>query len=389
MRYLFTTIPGTSYMLPLVPLAHAALAAGHEVLVVTADPGLRIANQAGLQTVAVDVDAARPYEELVRRATDSPLVEEVPSPELVSYVAAAFGEVGARMVDRVIDTAKGWGADAVVYPANHAGGLLAARAAGLPAVLHGIGTPRATFGPALGYLAPVAERLGVTALREADISVDLCPPSLETPHPRAELPHTLPMRYSSYNGGTELPAWLFRPARRPRVAVTLGSLAGVYGDGTLLREVVLGTADLGIELVVTTGGAKLPALTSPAHDHVRLVDWVPLNSLLSTCDGIVHHGGMGTTYAAFEAGVPQLVIPLTGPESAANGRVVVARGAGTMLGTSGSGAVTAATTESAVRDLLEHPAYRKASREIAVEMREMPTPSSVIGRLSSLIENMA
>ncbi|MFF9852780.1 nucleotide disphospho-sugar-binding domain-containing protein [Streptomyces litmocidini] len=389
MRYLFTTIPGTSYMLPLVPLAHAALAAGHEVLVVTGGPALRIANEAGLQTVAVDADAAQPYEELVRRATESPLTEEVPSPELVSYVASVFGEVGARMVDRLVDTAKAWGTDAVVYPANHVGGLLAARAAGLPAVLHGIGTPRATFGPALGYLAPVAERLGVTGMREADISVDLCPPSLEPPHPRAELPHTLPMRYTPYNGGTELPAWLLRPAGRPRVAVTLGSLAGVYGDGALLREIVLGTAELGVELVVTTGGADLPALASLPHDHVRLESWVPLNALLSTCDAIIHHGGMGTTYAAFDAGVPQLVIPLTGPESAANGRVAAARGAGTVLGTSGSAGVTAANVGSAVGNLLKDPAYRKASREVAVEMREMPTPSSVIGRLTSLIEDKA
>ncbi|MEU1185461.1 nucleotide disphospho-sugar-binding domain-containing protein [Streptomyces sp. NPDC005820] len=376
-------------MLPLVPLAHAALAAGHEVLVVAGDPALRVANHAGLQTVAADPEAAAPYEELVRRATEAPMAEERPSEELVAYVASVFGEVGARMVDHLVGTAKAWGADALVYPANHVGGLLAARAVGIPAILHGIGTPRATFGPALGYAAPVAERLGVKGLVEADVSVDLCPPSLVPPHPRAVVPHTLPMRYTPYNGGTELPAWLLEPAGRPRVAVTLGSLSAVYGDGALLREIVLGTADLGIELVVTTGGAQLPALDSLPLEHVRLEDWVPLNALLATCAGIVHHGGMGTTYAAFDAAVPQLVIPLTGPESAANGRVAEARGAGTVLGAPGSQPVTAAAVGRAVGGLLRDPAFAKASREVSLEMREMPAPSSVIGRLTALIGEMS
>jgi glycosyltransferase len=385
MRYLFTTIPGPSHMLPLVPLAHAARAAGHDVLVATSGPALRLASAAGLPSVAVDDgEAVRPYEKLRRRATEISVLAERSDAEFGSFVASVFGEVGTLMADGLVDAAKRWGADVVVYPPPHVAGLLAARAIGVPAVLHGLGTPRATFGPALAHLAPVTRRMGVAELREADVELNLSPPSLETPHPRASADHRLDLRYCPYNGGAELPGWVLQRGSRPRVVATLGSLPELYGQGALLREIVLGTEDLEIDLILTTAGTELSALPSPLPKRVTCVDWVPMRALLDTCDAVLHHGGLGTMYAALDAEVPQLSAPMP-HDSVVNAQIAAARGVGSILEMS---AITAATVAPAVRDLLANPTYRQASREVAAEIRAMPAPGVVIDQLTELVADI-
>jgi glycosyltransferase len=387
MRYLFTTIPGVSHMLPLVPLAHAASAAGHDVLVAATGSARTTAASAGLHTVATDDGrSVRPYDDLVRRFTETDVSWSLTPGEVIEHVAGVFADVAEGMVDGLIDVARTWNADAVVYPPPAVAGLLAARAAGIPAVLHGIGTRRPTFRPALDRLTPVAERLGVAAPAEAEVEIDLSPASLETIHQDAPQQggagHTLPMRYAPYTGGAELPDWALRRGEKPRIAVTLGSMRVFYSNGEGLRDILKGTEELEVEVVLTTGGAELAALPSPLPGHVRTVDWMPLRALLATCDAIVHHGGMGTIYAAFDAGVPQLGVPMAHDDGWANAQVPVARGAGLMLeGRTATGADIAA----AVRELLGEPRYRLASREVAAEMRAMPTPAEVVGRLSGLL----
>lgn len=393
MRYLFTTIPGASHMLPMVPLAHAARAAGHDVLVATSGPALAVAAEAGLHAVAVDDGGAvRPYEELGHRITAVAMGRERPDKEFsdadfIAYVGTVFARVGELLLDGLVEVAKSWDAQAVVYCAPHVAGLVAARAVGVPAVLHGIGTPRPTFAPALRNLAPAAARHGVVEVRDADVELDLSPPSLEritqdAPLRTGDIP-TLPMRYCPYNGGAVLPPWSLARGARPRVLATLGSIPAIYGDGDVLREIVLGTAELDVELVLTTAGAAVPALSGGVPDHVRLVDWVPLRALLGSCDAIIHHGGMGTMYAAFDAGVPQMSLTLP-DDSLANARIAAGRGAGTMLPMSDA---TAGATAEAVRELLTDPSYRRASQEVAAEMRRMPPPSVVIDQLTTRLSS--
>jgi glycosyltransferase len=386
MRYLFTTIPGASHMLPLVPLAHAALAAGHDVLVAANGSARTTAASAGLHTVATDDRSELVYDDLVRRFTETDVSWNLSPGEVIEHVAGVFAEVAEGMIDGLVDAARTWGADAVVYPPPAVAGLVAARATGVPAVLHGIGTRRPTFGPALRNLAPVAGRLGVTDPGEAEVEIDLSPASLETIHQdtphQGGAGHTLPMRYAPYTGGAELPDWALRRGDRPRIAVTLGSLRIFYSDGAHLRDIIKGTEELDVEVVLTTGGAELTALPSPLPAHVRTVEWMPLRALLATCDAIVHHGGMGTMYAAFDAGVPQLGVPMAHDDGWANAQVPVARGAGLMLeGRTATGADIAA----ALRELLGEPGYRKASQEVAAEMRTMPTPADTVRRLPGLL----
>ena len=337
MRYLFTTTPSVSFMLPLVPLAQAALAAGHEVLVASGGPACDTAARAGLHAVRVGDDRAlAPYAALARRVSSPEFRQNPPGPEFVTEVAAAFGEVSARLLDGLVDVVDDWQPDAVFYPSNHVAGLVAARSGGAVAVNHGIGTPRPTFVPALRHLEVSARRYrpggpGETGADEADVFIDVSPASLGAPHGRPDTESTVLMRYRPYQGGAVFPRTPASGGDRPRVVATFGSLPAMYGSGELLRSVVRATRALGVELVLAAGDADLTALEGESTGHVTRVGWTPLSTLLRSEDVLIHHGGLGSTYSALDRGVPQLTIPLTGPESTANGRVVAERGAGLLV----------------------------------------------------------
>ena len=294
------------------------------------------------------------------------------------------------MADGLIEVARAWRPDVVVYPPPHVAGLLKRRAS--PASRRcctASGRPGPTFKPALDRLAPVAARFGVSDLPEAEIELDLSPPSLE--RITQDVPgagssrQVLAMRYLHHNGGAASPLAAGQAAGRAR-----GGDAGVdpghlrprrspvpdhHGRGGVPRG--RGRRHDG------RGGASRAA--DPVAGSVRFVDWVPLRTLLGTCDAVVHHGGLGTMYAAFDAGIPQLAA-LEGPgDSAPNARIAAARRAGIARPMAGA---TADGVGSALRELFDDPAYARASREVADEMRDMAPPSTVIGDLTAFVTRL-
>ncbi|MGY1456685.1 glycosyltransferase [Streptomyces sp. SS8] len=388
MRYLFTSMPVSSHLMPLVPLAHAAQAAGHEVLVATCGPAERTAVAAGLVTAEAGAarQARQAYDDLLRMLERAEAGSAPDDATSLAVHGRAFGEVGARMLDDLVDIARAWGADAVVYPGIHSAALVAARAAGVPAVLHGYGTPLPTFGPALEYLAPHAAKAGVEKVTEAEIEIDVLPPSLanftDVPTDIGRPAHRLAMRYGCFNNGGTLPRWAMRRSDVPRVVATCGSSAAMTREGALYRDIVLATRELGAELVLLTADADLPKLPSTLPPHVRPERWLPLRALLDHCDAIVHHGGSGTVLSSFAAGVPQVSLPMPGTVNVSNARTVAARGAGPTLDIDASGpeAVAGALTE-----VLRDPAPRRAAQEVAEEMAAMPSPAAVVDRISELL----
>jgi len=61
-------------------------------------------------------------------------------------------------------------------------------------------------------------------------------------------------------------------------------------------------------LMLTQFPEQLPK-TLPAG--VRLESYVPLGELLPHCSLLVHHGGIGTTARGLQAGIPQIIVPLS------------------------------------------------------------------------------
>jgi glycosyltransferase len=366
-------------------LAQAAQAAGHDVLAAVSGPALATAADAGLFAVATDDgEARRNYEKLADMLAEGGSGMEIGGEQMARYVGSVFADTSTAMMDGLLETARTWQPDIVVYTPPTVAGLVTARVLGVPAVMHGLGTPLPTPPGALAGFAAQAERLGVPDLTKEvrDVEIDVSPPSLDAygpPGPPVQRRSVLPMRFTAYTGGAHLPDWLLRRGPRPRVVVTLGSFTRWFGDGGLMREVVLGTRDLGVDLVVATAGADLPALPNPLPEHVTLVEWVPMRALLAVSDAIIHHGGLGTMYASFAAGIPQLVLPAAAGPALANARTVAARGAGAIVEMDKA---VPATLKPAVEEVLANPAYRQASQEVATEMAAMPTPARVVDQLT-------
>src|SRR5438067_1491732 len=113
----------------------------------------------------------------------------------------------------------------------------------------------------------------------------------------------------------------------PPIAFTLGT--GMTHAAVFFRTAVAACATLGARgLLLTKYPDVIPARLPP---RVRHCAFAPFRQLLPLCGAVVHHGGVGTTAAALEAGCPQLVLPLAWdhPDNAAR---VAALGAGLALG---------------------------------------------------------
>ncbi|RPK83962.1 MULTISPECIES: glycosyltransferase [Streptomyces] len=386
MRFLFTTTPGFSHTVPLVPLAHAARLAGHQVLFAAGGPALRAAAHAGLSAVdaAPGTDVTAPYIALASSGSEPGLSVG----EVMNRVFGAFGEIGDLMLPGLVRIARDWQADVVLYPPMLPAGILAARAAGSLAVVHGIGLRHPLFPLPSDVVPPVVAEAGVTSLPlHPDVELSLGPESLEKINPTAPTGETLhrllDLRPSTYNGGGQVPAWALTRPERPRVLVTMGSVpTHNNSQGELLGRIIRGTERLDAEIVVTTGGSDLPALLGELPERVRLVeDFLPLSAVLPSCAAAVHHGGMSTMFAALTAGVPQLIVPTTKGDARSNGVVLEQRGAGTVLDPA---ECTADAVGDAIGALLSEPSFRAVSQDVSTELAAMPDPGVVVDRLAAL-----
>ncbi|MFD9975226.1 nucleotide disphospho-sugar-binding domain-containing protein [Streptomyces sp. NPDC059017] len=370
MRVLFVNSPGLGHIFPSVPLAHALTAAGHDVLYAQGGDVEAVA-AAGVNVV--DVTPGLDYATVFRPEEIDFSVDGGDK-----FVAALFARVSGVTADRVVEVARGWSADLIVHSPLQGAGPLAAGALGVPAV--SLVTGPADSAPRIdGLLRDHMKehylRHGVTPEPPPGFRLNSMPPSLRELLPdRVRADDDVPVRHVPFNGNGELPGWLLEPPRRPRIAVTLGSIAGLWGGLAVLAPLVAAAAGTDAEFVVTLGGGD-PSLLGDLPPNVRTVDWLSLGPLLSTCRGLIHHGGSGTSAVAMTAGVPQCVMPLS-PDQKDNESAVVARGIA--IGTS---AETVGQEE--FRALLEDEGLRAAAVEVREETAAMPSPAALVRRLES------
>jgi rhamnosyltransferase subunit B len=141
-----------------------------------------------------------------------------------------------------------------------------------------------------------------------DLVIGLFPPWYAEPQP--DWPPQIRLAgFGRYDGGkAELPddVRAFCQAGPPPVAFTLGT--GMAHAAEFFRTAVAACASAGARGILLT---KYPELVpAPLPPTVRHCAFAPFRQLLPLCGAVVHHGGVGTTAAALEAGCPQLVLPL-------------------------------------------------------------------------------
>ncbi|MFJ8624348.1 nucleotide disphospho-sugar-binding domain-containing protein [Kitasatospora sp. NPDC093550] len=368
MRILFTGPAAAGHLFPMVPTAQALRAAGHEVLFACGQP-LDQLRSAGFPVVEIgDGRVLREMFEEHQGGRIEYVTEDKSQEEIFDTAAAIFAYASRPAVDDLLAAATGWGADLIVHDSFHAAPPLVAGLLKIPSVVH-------NFGVSAGL--PMVDRLAghVTDLYERHGLTGPATTAALNVGPLGGDPDGLPMRYVPYNGGGVVPTEFLRPADRPRVVVTLGTVLAELDGVRAVVRLVEAAAEVDADFLLAVGGADLAPLgTLPAN--VRGLPWVPLNELLGRADALVHHGGSGTMLTALQAGLPQLLLP-QGADHFANAEAMTASGAAL---SSTSDAVDTALLDR----LLTDPDLREAAQRVRAENDALPTPAALVPALEAL-----
>ena len=420
MRVLFTINPDKSIFLSMVPLAWALRTAGHEVRFASQPGFADTITQAGLTAVPVgrDGDFFRILEkaagvtpemlEETRVGLPTPYDAAVREPADLTWEAmkAGYGHRvahwhrldGFPMIAGLVDFARQWQPDLMLWEPLTYAGAIAAKACGaaharLMWSIDVFGVARDRYlrlkdqQPAGEREDPLADWLGSYGRKygfdytedmvTGQFTIDQLPDSLRM---EADL-HYLPMRYVAYGGPAVVPRWLWEKPQRPRVALTLGITATNQFAGYIVnvQDILDSLADLDIEIVATIAEAEQHRLTRvPAN--TRMVSYVPLHALVPTCSVVINHTGPGTFLTTALHGVPQLNMPwdFDEPELA---RRAAQQGATIDIR---ADRATGPAVREALQRLLTEPTFTNRARSLRDEIHALPSPNQLVPQLEEL-----
>lgn len=374
MKMVFTSPPSYGHLYPVLPLAVACARAGHDVTVATGAPFL---DRLPLPTVASLPPAVRLAAlraDTLRRHPGLPLST---LDGILRFGGHMFGETLPRVVTPVLlDVFATRRPDLVVYECNDIGAAVAANLLGIRAVPFGVGPHTRLFQH--WHRIAVADQRHRWPGAAPDLAaypdgyLDPFPAAIYGPEPLP--PNRLPVRTAAWSEPVPLPGPLTTPRTRPRVYVTLGTMA--FGAVDVLRHAVLEAAAHEVDVLVAVGPEGDPALLGELPANVHPARFVPQGDVLKHVDLVVHHGGAGTVLGALEHGLPQLVLP-QGADQPLNARLVEGAGVGHALTNDERtpGAIT-----NAVGALLADGPERVAAKRMAGEIAAMPAPAAVAAR---------
>lgn len=387
MRILFTTWAWPSHYFPMVPLAWALTAAGHDVRVATPPALTGLVVESGLMSVEVGEDVN--FVDLVAKVMNFQAPEGGGSAEEWEELRKSrgaqslgmFAAVADAMVDDLIEFAEKWQPDLIVYDATTYAGPIAAAKIKRPAVRH-------LFGPDMMWrarpfesaiLQPVFSRLGLDDVDTiGTLSVDPCPPSLQIP----TTPNLQTMRYAPYNGSGSMPRWLLDPPdpSRPRICLTSGTSIPSFGRQMMfIPEAADALSGADVEVIVAISARHRDVLgTLP--DGIRVVESLPLRLLLPTCAAVIHHGGAGTSLTSLLNGLPQLVIAQL-PDQMFTAGQLAATGAARQLMRE---ELTPDRLSAELKMLIDDPSCRAAAEGVRAEMLAQPRVTDAVKVLEDL-----
>ena len=390
MRLLLVTWAWPSHLNALVPFAWAARLHGHEVLLVSQPELAAELDRTGLPwaVVGTDVDAAAmvagyafPRPQDAPAPTSSPAGKGGRGPRAMEM----FIRLASAMTGPLIELARQWQPDAVVFEPTALAGPIAAAALGIPAIRHLYGTDlmyraRAVLPEALAELTSAN---GVGLVNPLGVAtIDPTPQSLQLPTDYRRLG----VRHVAYNGMTRQPTRPAPRSGRPRVCVTWGhTMAKLAPDrflaGDVVRALMSGTGPKPEVVLAVTSAQR--SLLGEIPDDVPVFLDRPIDQVFVGCDAVVAHGGAGTVLTAAGHGLPQLLIPQL-PDHAGHAARVLVGGVGEVLTV--DEASPSHIREHVVR-VLDGPA-REAARRLAVGMTADRSPAEVVTEVTDLIRTV-
>ncbi len=384
MRLLFTTTAGAGHFHPLVPLAHAAAAVGHEVAV-AASPSLRPSvDAAGLPFFPAGFDRRGvPLDELF------PWMRSLSGPDLGAFVGVEIriNTEARQMVPDLLRIAQEWTPDLIVRESSEYGGCVAAEALGLPHASVRTAYTTSSYGQrrlvaaALSALRATydlpADPDGVSPFRYLHLAFE--PPGFwPADEPRAPTAHLLRPAVWDRLGGAQLPPWAASLPPRPTVCATLGTF--MNRSTAVFTTILEGLRDEPLTLILTIGRDQDPTQFGPQPENVHIERYIPLSLLLPHCALVVHHAGFSTTVTTLLHGLPMVLIPL-GADQPLNARQCAALGVGRVIGPAER---TAAAVWDAARTVHGEPSYHRRAEQVRDGMVALPGTDHAVALLEQL-----
>lgn len=381
MKVLVASTAGSGHFEPLVPVARACVAAGHEVRVAAPASFAATVAKTGLEHLPFD-DAPPDQLRAVFAALPpldgaSPADIDAGNTTVVREVFARLDAGSALAALRAAMTR--WRPDVVLREQAELGSYLAAEAAAVPHVQ--MNTSLSSFVDLPGLveepLVALGAGPGLPGLRAAP-RITLLPASLDG----VSVSQTGPLervRVEQPTGGTPpLPDW-WDGRTDPLVYVTFGTVAASLGlFPELYRRVVDAVADVPTRVLLTTGEAGDPDALGTLPRNVHVERFWPQREVMPHVSAMVAHGGLSTTLLALSAGVPMLLLPLFADQFFNADRVeqvgagVVARGGPT---------TGAARLPDLLDRLLDNASLRAGAAAVAEEIAGHPPVSRAVALL--------
>jgi UDP:flavonoid glycosyltransferase YjiC (YdhE family) len=377
MKLLFSTRPAYGHMYPLMPLAEAARAAGHEVVFATCGEFVPKLERLGYRTETVGISIDDGLEQFM--AAGGTLAGSDGQRTNLDAAGEIFVSiVGRRTAKDLLPVLRRERPDIVVYEQYEFGAPVAAGVAGIEAICLGI-SPQLPLDARRRVLGPRVERLwaehGVADapfdVATGNVYLDIFPSAMQEPSFTSD-PARIPMQPIPWaEPGFDVPAWVTL-SERPVIYLTLGT---VVATDEVLRPAIDGLASLDAEVLVTLGSAAGAEL-GPLPANVRVETFVDQARLMPYVDLVVHHGGSGTVLGALVNGVPQVLTP-RGADQFLNGDIVARAGLAEVLL---PGEATAEAVAAAAQRALTEP-NRSAIDAARDEIAGLPTPVDVMARI--------
>lgn len=380
-------------------LAWACRAAGHEVRVAGQPAIVEAVIGTGMTAVSVGghynimagfADTKKAGADLARKWN---LKEGEPLPagarqEFLALAMVKHIKAAEDMIGDLVAFARWWRPDIVISDPLVYAAPPAAAAAGAPLVryllgpdiarrsclpgngISGADDPRARW-PA--ELVELYAQYGLTVQDDVAVcTLDTCPDSLQIPG----VSHRVPVRYVPYSGPGAVPPWLLEPAGRPRVCVTWGfGTTTVLGqEAFLVPRILAGLRELSADVIIAVQPADRERL-GEVPSGMRVVEAMPLDIILPTCDAIVHHSGSGTALTAAYYGLPQVTVPQFGDQALVSEQL-------SRIGAAIQADISAVTAAASAALFSDGP--RQAARRLQQEIFAQPTPAETVHVLEQL-----
>ncbi|GAB3403441.1 glycosyltransferase [Flindersiella endophytica] len=395
MKVLFTTTAGAGHFHPLVPIARAVVAAGHQVAVACPASYRPTVEAAGFPTFAAGRDDASDPEVagLYARLFELPLDDPASSDAGNGLAIRIFSGPNVRIIlPHLREVAGEFRPDLIVSEEGELGGPVAAELLGLPYATVNVSLQQLAgrfYDTVAESLDPIRVANGLPpdpglVLRHRYLQLTHAPDSLEATGV-SRLPTTRVIRPEPLEGETGVaPSWLAElPSDRPTVYATLGTemskLPGVYPG--LFRAIVDALADEAVNLIVTVGRDLDPAGLGALPANTRVEHYVPQSRLLPVCAAMICHGGSNTVLGALAAGLPVVFTPIAA-DGPWNAERCAQLGAGVVAPPE---ARSPEQIRAAVRAVLDEPGYRAAAGRLAGEIVAAPPVEHAVGWLERLV----